>query len=183
MRNPRSGEDRIPGANNCRQKVTARSAALPLMPCCERHRALPLSAFGSCSHAVNEHRVSFVAQLLDESHGVGQHEIQVGIGVWVSDVDQADVDLLDAHRQVIVIHAAQGNNSVHTWWEGMQRCDIAQPHSFIMWMLDRGHPEEVIAKRFVLLHDSSCQCHRSRVRIPGQPCSTRRHSAGTADAP
>jgi hypothetical protein len=53
---------------------------------------------------VHEHRASLVAELLDESHGISQHEIQVGVGVWVNDVDQPDVDLLDAHRQVIVVH-------------------------------------------------------------------------------
>jgi hypothetical protein len=45
---------------------------------------------------MDKHRASFVAELPDESHGVGQHEVQVGVRYDV--VDEPDVDLLDARR-------------------------------------------------------------------------------------
>ena len=51
-----------------------------------------------CSYAGHKHRTSLVAELLDESHGLGQHGVQVGFGVWFGDVDQPDVDLLDSRR-------------------------------------------------------------------------------------
>jgi hypothetical protein len=47
----------------------------------------------------------------------------------VAVVDEPDVDLFDAHGQVIVVHSAQGHYGVHTGRKALQRCDIGQPNS------------------------------------------------------
>ena len=98
-------------------------------------------------------------------------------------VDQPDIDLLDAYRQVFVVYPAQRDNGVHAGRECPQRRHVAQPYPIVMGMPDRDHRIGVIAERLVRLHDSGCQRHQVPGCSPGQPCSTRRQSAGTADAP
>jgi hypothetical protein len=63
------------------------------------------------------------ARLLDQLHGVGQHEVEVGIRIWLDVVDDSNVDLLDVHWKVIVVHATQRHHDVHTGWEASERCD------------------------------------------------------------
>ena len=58
---------------------------------------------------------------------------------------------------------ADNDHSILVRWQG----DVAQPHTVILWMPDRGQRIDVIAEWLVRLHDSGGQRHQVPGSKPG----------------
>ena len=75
-------------------------------------------------HRVDQHRPTFSAQLLDCTHSVEQHKVEVGILALL--VDQADLDVFCAGSQVGVADPAQGHDCIDTVGQRPQSADASR---------------------------------------------------------
>ena len=73
---------------------------------------------------MDQHRPTFSAQLLDGTHSVEQHKVEVGILALL--VDQADLDVFCAGWQVGVADPAQGHDCIDTVGQRPQSADASR---------------------------------------------------------